>query len=54
MAEGIFLRTWHSGPQKGQPKLRAPVQSMLARGLVEGFARPAKMLGDAALDAVLA
>ena len=41
IADGIFLRTWHSGPQKGQPKIPAAVQSMLARGLVE--IRPARI-----------
>jgi hypothetical protein len=35
VADGLLLRTWHSGPQAGQPKLPAAVQSMLARGLVE-------------------
>jgi hypothetical protein len=34
-ADGILLRTWRSGPQAGQPKLPAAVQSMLERGLVE-------------------
>jgi len=33
--EGITLLRWAGGPHKGQPKLKAPVQSMLARGLVE-------------------
>ena len=35
LAEGLFLRTWRGGPQKGEPKLPPPVRSMLARGLVE-------------------
>jgi hypothetical protein len=35
LADGLFLRRWHSGPQKGQAKLPAAVQSLLARGLVE-------------------
>lgn len=30
-----MLRVWRTGPQAGQPKLPKPVQSMLARGLVE-------------------
>ena len=34
-ADGFLLRTWHSGPQAGQPKLPSAVQSMLERGLVE-------------------
>jgi len=33
--EGIQLLRWAAGPNKGQPKLKAAVQSMLARGLVE-------------------
>jgi hypothetical protein len=35
LADGIFLRTWRGGPQKGQPKIPQAVQSMLERGLVE-------------------
>ena len=35
IAEGLMLRVWRTGPQAGQPKLPKPVQTMLARGLVE-------------------
>ena len=35
LSEGIFLHRWAGGPHKGKPKLKAPVQSMLARGLVK-------------------
>jgi len=35
LSEGIFLHRWVGGPHKGKPKLKAPVQSMLERGLVE-------------------
>ena len=35
VADGIFLRTWHSGPLKGQPKIPLAVQGLLDRGLVE-------------------
>ena len=35
LAEGIFLRIWRGGPQKGQPKIPPAVQSMVDRGLVE-------------------
>ena len=35
LADGLFLRTWRGGPQKGEPKLPPAVQSMLERGLVE-------------------
>jgi hypothetical protein len=33
LADGIFLRTWHSGPHKGQPKVPPAVRSLLDRGL---------------------
>jgi hypothetical protein len=35
VADGIFLRTWHSGPLKGRPKIPLAVQGLLDRGLVE-------------------
>ena len=35
VAGGIFLRTWHSGPHRGQPKIPLAVQGLLDRGLVE-------------------
>jgi hypothetical protein len=35
LADGVFLRSWHSGPQKGQARLPAAVQSLLERGLVK-------------------
>jgi hypothetical protein len=35
LADGLFLRTWRGGPQKGEPKIPPAVQSMLERGLVE-------------------
>ena len=35
LAGGIFLRVWRSGPQEGQPKIPAAIQSMAARGFVE-------------------
>src|SRR3954447_10637240 len=34
LAEGLFLRSWRGGPQKGEPKIPPPVRSMLERGLV--------------------
>jgi hypothetical protein len=37
LSEGIYLHRWGGGPQKGQPKPRKAVQSMLDRGLVEIF-----------------
>jgi hypothetical protein len=35
LANGLFLRTWHSGPHKGEPKIPKAVQTMIDRGLVE-------------------
>jgi hypothetical protein len=35
LADGIFLRPWRGGPQKGQPKIPPAIRSMLDRGLVE-------------------
>ena len=35
LREGFFLHCWAGGPNKGQPKLRTPVRSMLERGLIE-------------------
>ena|SRR5690349_13330057 len=32
LANGLFLRTWHSGPQKGQPKIPKAIQTMLDPG----------------------
>ncbi|MCW2247758.1 Uri superfamily endonuclease [Azospirillum fermentarium] len=34
LADGILLKRWATGPQKGEPKLTAIVQSLLERGLV--------------------
>ena len=34
-AEGLCLRSWRGGPNKGAPKIPPAVQSMLARGLVK-------------------
>ena len=35
IADGIFLRTWRGGANRGQPKIPPAVQTMLDRGLVE-------------------
>jgi hypothetical protein len=35
LADGLLLRTWRGGPQKGEPKLPPAVQSMLERGLIK-------------------
>src|SRR6202043_1754606 len=34
VAEGFQLKTWHGGPQAGQPKLPPVAQSLLDRGLM--------------------
>jgi hypothetical protein len=34
LTNGLFLRTWRGGPQKGQPKIPKAIQTMLDRGLV--------------------
>src|SRR4051794_1550848 len=34
LANGLFLRIWHSGPNKGEPKIPKAIQTMLDRGLV--------------------
>jgi hypothetical protein len=43
IAEGIFLRTWRSGPQAGRPKLPPAVKSLLDRGLLVVRAGPGPM-----------
>jgi 2-hydroxychromene-2-carboxylate isomerase len=35
LANGLFLRTWHSGPHQGEPKIPKAIQTMIDRGLVE-------------------
>ena len=35
LADGLLLRTWRGGPDKGEPKLPPAVRGMLERGLVE-------------------
>src|SRR3954470_15825657 len=40
LENGLFLRTWRAGPQKGQPKIPKAIQSMLDRGLVRIGANP--------------
>src|SRR4051812_7990411 len=34
LANGLFLRIWYSGPNKGEPKVPKAIQTMLDRGLV--------------------
>jgi hypothetical protein len=35
IGDGIMLRSWKSGPSRGQPRLPGAIQSMMSRGLVE-------------------
>jgi hypothetical protein len=54
LANGLFLRTWHSGPQKGQPKIPKAIQTMVDRGLVRigtnPMGRPAAFFTEAGLE----
>ena len=54
LANGLFLRTWRGGPQKGQPKIPKAIQSMLDRGLVRigtnPMGRPAAFFTEAGLE----
>jgi hypothetical protein len=56
LANGLFLRTWRDGPQKGQPKIPKAIQSMLDRGLVEirpnPMGRQAAFFTEAGLEAL--
>jgi len=56
LANGLFLRTWRSGPQKGEPKIPKVIQSMLDRGLIElrpgPFGWPAAFFTMTGLDAL--
>ncbi len=55
LADGLFLRTWRGGPQKGEPKVPPPVRSMLERGLVElrpGAIGPRAVFTEAGLEAL--
>ena len=54
LANGLFLRTWRDGPQKGQPKIPKAIQSMLDRGLVRigtnPMGRPPAFFTEAGLE----
>jgi hypothetical protein len=54
LANGLFLRTWPAGPQKGQPKMPKAIQTMLDRGLVEirpnPLGRPAAFFTEAGIE----
>ena len=40
LANGLFLRIWRAGPQKGEPKIPKAIQTMLDRGLLEVPSQP--------------
>src|SRR4051794_31103912 len=54
LANGLFLRTWRDGPQKGQPKIPKAIQTMLDRGLVKirtnAIGRAAAFFTEAGLE----
>src|SRR3954451_18794702 len=54
LANGLFLRIWHSGPQNGQPKIPKAIQTMLGRGLVmigtNPMGRPAAFFTETGLE----
>src|SRR4051794_37040679 len=56
LANGVFLRIWRDGPQKGQPKLPKAIQSMFDRALVEirpnQMGRQAAFFMEAGLEAL--
>src|SRR4051794_22118915 len=54
LANGLFLRIWHSGPNKGEPKVPKAIQTMLDRGLVRigtnPMGRPAAFFTESGLE----
>src|SRR4051794_6988363 len=54
LANGLFLRIWHSGPQKGEAKIPKAIQTMLDRGLVRigtnPMGRPAAFFTESGLE----
>ena len=54
LANGLFLRPWRAGPQKGEPKIPSAIQSMIDRGLVTvrpgPHGRQAAFFTEAGLD----
>lgn len=55
LADGLHLRTWRVGPNKGEPKLPPAVRSLLERGLVEvrpGRFGPGAFFTEAGLTAL--
>ena len=54
LTNGLFLRTWRDGPQKGEPKIPKAIRTMLERGLVRigtnPMGRPAAFFTEAGLE----
>src|SRR3569833_1795305 len=55
LANGLFLRIWHSGPNKGEPKVPKAIQNILDHSLVTigtnpMGGRPAAFFTEAGLD----
>src|SRR4051812_25883807 len=54
LANGLLLRTWHSGPQKGQPKIPKAIQTMVDRRLVRigrnPMGRPAALFTETGFE----
>jgi hypothetical protein len=54
LANGLFLRTWRAGPQKGQAKIPKAIQTMLDRGLVaigtNPMGRPAAFFTETGME----
>ena len=46
--DGIFLRTWRAGPQKGQPKIPKAMVGLLERNLVSLPSEPQSGFGKRA------
>ena len=40
LADGIFLRTWRSGPKADQPKIPKAMLGLIERGLVKVSSKP--------------
>ena len=45
LTDGIFLRTWRAGPQKGQPKIPKAMTGLLERNLVSLPSEPQSGFG---------
>lgn len=56
LANGLFLRTWHSGLHRGEPKIPKAIQTMIDCGLIEircnPMGRQAAFFTEAGLEAL--